>query len=405
MKILRMAWRNILRNRRRSGVTVAAMTLALTVMILYSALIEGYMQGMEHNLLALELGDLQIHHTEYRHDPSLYSHIEDTDELVAELGRRGYPASPRLLGGALVAARQASAGAFLRGIDVGLDADVSEIGDHVAEGVWLDPGEPRRVVIGRRLAHTLDVDVGDELILLGQAYDGSMANDLYEVGGILLGISDGTDRAGIFMTTSAYRDFFSYPGGAHQIVVRRPSLEQALEPMAGEIAALAPGLEVQTWREISPVLASMLDSTRGLMTFVFLVIYVAIGILILNAMLMAVFERIREIGVLKALGVSPFQVLRLMLTEAAILTAVAVTIGVSLAIPGLVYLRDVGLDMGSLGGISMMGVAFDPIWRAVVTPESFGQPLFTLLFIVALAVVYPVWKAATLHPVEAIQHR
>jgi ABC-type lipoprotein release transport system permease subunit len=405
MKILRMAWRNVWRNRRRSLVTISAMTLALTVMILYSALIEGYMQGMEHNLLALELGDIQIHHPEYQNDPSLYSRIEESDQIVSKLGRLGYPASPRLLGGALVAASQASAGALIRGLEVELDARVSEIGEHVAEGRWLTRDEPRRVVIGRRLAHTLDVEVGDELILLGQAYDGSMANDLYEVGGILLGISDGTDRAGIFMTAPAFREFFAFPGGAHQIIVRRPSMHDELGLVAANVSEVASGLDVETWREIVPVLASMLDSTRGLMVFIFLIIYIAIGILILNAMLMAVFERIREIGVLKALGVAPSQVMLLMLTEACIQTAIAVLVGVSLAVPGLVYLRDVGIDMGSLGGISMMGVAFDPIWRAVVTPESFGQPLFTLLFIVALAVFYPAWKAATIQPVEAIQHR
>jgi putative ABC transport system permease protein len=120
---------------------------------------------------------------------------------------------------------------------------------------------------------------------------------------------------------------------------------------------------------------------------------------------MAVFERIREIGVLKALGVTPAQVLVLMIAEAGFQTAIAVAAGLTLAAPGLIYLRDVGLDMGSMGGISMMGIAFDPIWRAVITPTSFGQPLVTLLFIVALAVIYPALKAATIKPIDAIQHR
>jgi putative ABC transport system permease protein len=405
MKILRMAWRNVWRSRRRSLVTILAMTLALSVMVMYSAMVEGYMRGMEHNLLTLELGDIQIHHSNYRNDPSLYANIEESDRIVLELERFGLPASPRLLGGGLVAAREASAGAMLRGIDVELDARVSEINRHVAEGSWLSSDDPGGVVIGRRLAHTLDVEAGDELILLGQAWDGSVANDLFEVRGILLGISDGTDRGGIFMTDRSYREFFAYPGGAHQIVVRRPSPEDDLDAVVAQVAGIAPGLDVQTWRQMSPVLASMLDSTRGLMVFVFLIIYVAIGILILNAMLMAVFERIREIGVLKALGVTPSQVLVLMIAEAGIQTAIAVAAGLAIAAPGLIYLRDVGLDMGSMGGISMMGIAFDPIWRAVITPTSFAQPLVTLLVIVALAVFYPAWKAATIKPVDAIQHR
>jgi putative ABC transport system permease protein len=405
MKILRMAWRNVWRSRRRSLVTISAMTLALSVMVLYSAMVEGYMLGMEHNLLALELGDVQIHHPDFRDDPSLYSSVDDPDSILGGLERLGYPASPRLLGGALVAARRTSAGALLHGLEVGLDAEVSEIGQHVAKGRWLSMDDPGGVVIGRRLAHALDVEAGDELILLGQAYDGSMANDLFEVRGILLGISDGTDRAGIFMNASAFRAFFAFPGGAHQIIVRRPSPQHDLEAMVADVARVAQGSQVETWRQIVPVLASMLDSTRGLMVFVFLIIYVAIGILILNAMLMAVFERIREIGVLKALGVTPFQVLSLISLEAGIQTIIAISAGLAIAAPGLVYLRDVGIDMGSLGGISMMGVAFDPIWRAVITPASFSQPLITLVFIVTLAILYPAWKAASIQPMEAIQHR
>lgn len=405
MKILRMAWRNVWRNRRRSLVTIAAMTLALSVMVLYSAMVEGYMQGMERTLLALELGDIQVHHPEYQDDPSLYARVEDSAGIVKRLDELGYPASPRLLGGGLAAARQASAGASLRGVEIATDARVSDIGEHVAEGSWLDDSDPGGVVVGRRLAHTLGVEVGDELILLGQAYDGSMANDLFAVRGVLHGISDGTDRTGVFMTAASFREFFAFPAGAHQIIVRRPGTGLVLDEVASRVAEVAQGAEVKTWRQIVPVLASMLDSARGLIVFVFLIVYIAIGILILNAMLMAVFERIREIGVLKALGVSPSQVLVLMTAEAAIQTLIATGAGLLLAWPALLYLRDVGIDMGRLGGMSAMGVAFDPVWRAVITPESFSRPIVTLLIIVALAVLYPAIKAATIRPLDAIQHR
>jgi len=405
MKILRMAWRNVWRNRRRSLVTIAAMTLALSVMVLYSAMVEGYMQGMERNLLALELGDVQIHHPDYQDDPSLYARVRGAAAIVDALSAIGYPAAPRLLGGGLAAARQASAGASLRGIDLTRDADVSDIGKHVMEGRWLDASDPAGVVIGRRLAHTLGVELGDELILLGQAYDGSMANDLYAVRGILHGISDGTDRAGVFLTAVAFREFFAFPDGAHQIIVRRPDALHDLDTVAARTGEVAQGMRVETWRQIVPILASMLDSARGLIVFVFLIVYIAIGILILNAMLMAVFERIREIGVLKALGVSPLQVLLLMASEAAIQTLIALCLGLAIAAPGLIYLRDVGIDMGAMGGMSTMGVAMDPIWRAVITPASFSQPIVTLLVIVGIAVLYPAIKAATIQPIEAIQHR
>jgi putative ABC transport system permease protein len=399
-----MAWRNVWRNRRRSLVTVAATTLAFTVMILYSSLVQGYLRAMERNVLDLELGDVQVHAPEYRDDPSLYSSIEDSDELLRRFDERGYPASARLLGFGLGAAEEASAGVQIHGIDVARDARVSRIAERIRAGAWLDPADPYGVVVGAQLARTLVVEPGDELILLSQASDGSMANDLYTVRGVLQGVSEGIDRAGVFMTEEAFRRFFAFPVGAHEIILRRPQGAD-LDAFAVEVRALAPDERVETWRELSPTLASMLDSARGLMVMVFLIVYIAIGILILNAMLMAVFERIREFGVLKAIGWAPTQVLLVIFGECAVQTALAVLVGFALAVPGLWYLATVGIDMGRLGGMAVMGLVMDPIWRGVVEPNVILGPLVTLLFIVGLAAIYPAAKAAWISPIRAIQHR
>jgi len=399
-----MAWRNVWRNRRRSLVTVAATTLAFTVMILYSSLVQGYLRAMERNVLDLELGDVQVHAPEYRDDPSLYSSIEDSDELLRRFDERGYPASARLLGFGLGAAAEASAGVQIHGIDIARDARVSRIAERIKEGAWLDPADPYGVVVGAQLARTLVVEPGDELILLSQASDGSMANDLYTVRGVLQGVSEGVDRAGVFMTEEAFRRFFVFPVGAHEIILRRPEGAD-LDAFAAEVRALAPQQRVETWRELSPTLASMLDSARGLMVMVFLIVYIAIGILILNAMLMAVFERIREFGVLKAIGWAPTQVLLVIFGECAVQTVLAVLVGLALAVPGLWYLVNVGIDMGRLGGMAVMGLVMDPIWRGVVEPDVILGPLVTLLCIVGLAAIYPAAKAAWISPIRAIQHR
>ncbi len=404
MSILRMAWRNVWRNRRRTLVTVAATTLAFTVMVLYSSLVQGYMRTMESNLLDLELGDVQVHSPDYRDDPSLYSSVEEASELLRLFDERGFPASARLLGFGLGAAEEASSGVQLRGIDVVRDARVSRISERVREGRWLDPQEPYDVVVGAQLARTLGVEPGDELILLGQASDGSMANDLFVIRGVLGPVAEGVDRAGVFMTEETFRSFFVVPTGAHEIIVRRPA-GMELNSLVDAVRELAPRQRVETWRELVPTLATMLDSVQGMMIIVFLIIYVAIGILILNAMLMAVFERIREFGVLKAIGYAPTQVLLIIFCEVGILTGLAVTIGLVLVVPGLWYLVNVGIDMGSLGGMAMMGMVLDPVWRGIVEPSVIITPLFTLLFIVGLAAIYPAAKAAWISPIRAIQHR
>jgi putative ABC transport system permease protein len=404
MSLLRMAWRNVWRNRRRSLVTMAATTLAFTVMILYSSLVEGYLVAMERNVLDLDLGDVQIHALTWRDDASLYSSVPESAELLRRFDEHGWPASARLLGFGLGAAKETSAGVQIQGLDVARDARVSRIAERVKAGSWLDPADPQGIVIGTQLARTLAIGPGDELILLSQASDGSTANDLFVVRGVLQGVSEGVDRAGVLMNEAAFRVFFAFPEGAHEIILRRPAGAE-LDAFAAAVREIAPGERVETWRELSPTVASMLSSVRGLMVMIFLIIYVAIGILILNAMLMAVFERIREFGVLKAIGWSPAQVLLVLFGECAVQTGLSVVAGLALAVPGLWYLVHVGIDMGRLGGMAMMGVVLDPIWRGVAEPRVVTTPLVTLLIIVGLAALYPAAKAAWISPIRAIQHR
>ncbi|MEE2703501.1 MAG: ABC transporter permease [Myxococcota bacterium] len=404
MDVFKLAWRNVWRNRRRTLVTIGAMTFALFVMILYSSLIQGYLRDMEQSIVDLEVGDIQIFAEDYRENPSLYTRIQDPEALLEPLAQAGFPASARLLGFGLAAADEASAGASFRGIDVERDARVSRIHEEIAEGRWLDPKDPRGVVLGKRLARTLAVDVGDELLVLSQGADGSMAYDLYEVRGTLRSMGAAVDRTGVFMTQESFRELMVVPDGAHQIIVRRPaSLE--LPAAALEVSGVASTLDVRTWKQLMPTLASMLESARGAIWALFFIVYIAIAILILNAMLMAVFERIREFGVLKALGTSPFEVLILILLESAIQAGIAIACGLTLSLPALYYLSTVGFNIASLAGVSIMGIAMNPIWRGVVSGETFSGPVGLLVLVVAIAVLFPAFKAALIQPVEAMRHR
>ncbi len=404
LDLLAMAWRNVWRNRRRTQVTVAAMSLALLATILYSGLMTGWLEGMERNILDLEVGDLQVFAGDYRRNPSIYTKIEDPEALLERLNAAGFPASGRLLAFGLAAADEASAGASFRGLDVARDVAVSEISQQLDRGQWLDEADPKGVVIGRGLARSLGLDLGGELLVITQGADGSMAYDLYLVRGVLRGISDGIDRTGVFMIESSFRELMTLPEGVHQIIVRRPP-DLEIDAALAQIQSLALDHDVQSWRQLVPTVASMLDSGRAAMLTMGVIIYLAIAILILNAMLMAVFERIRELGVLKALGFSPFALFGLVLLESAIQTLLAIGVGLALGIPGLLYLAHVGIDLGMLAGTSIMGIAIDPIWRAAIHPQVFSMPILMLSGIVLLAAIYPATKAALLRPVEAMHHR
>lgn len=398
-----MAWRNLWRNRRRSLVTIAAMSFALWVMILYAALMDGYLRGVERSILDLEVGDVQIFADAFRENPTLWAVIEDPAAVVGSLERMGFEASGRVLAYGLAAAGESSAGVSFRGVDVAQDARVTRVQTEVARGDWLDPADPKGVVIGRRLARILAVGPGDELVVLTQGSDGAMAYDLFRVRGVLRGIADATDRSGVFLNASALRELVTLPEGVHQIIVRRPE-ELRLEAAAREVRGVASDLDVQTWKQLMPTLSSLLESTQGILIAMFVILYLSVGMLVLNAMLMAVFERIRELGVLKALGVGPFEVLGLILIESGIQTGIAVVTGLVLSLPALLFLSTTGIDLGALAGTSVMGIAMEPIWRAAVSPAVFTTPVVVLVAIVGVAVLYPAVRAAAVQPVEAMRH-
>ncbi|MYB07444.1 MAG: ABC transporter permease [Gemmatimonadetes bacterium] len=400
-----MAWRNLWRYGRRTLTTIAAMTLALLTLVVWTSFTQGFLRDLQTTIVEVEIGDMQVHPPDYRTQPSIFDRIGAPSELVDTLGAMGFDASARLLGGGLAAAGDASAGVSLRGVETDQDARVSVVYDRVAQGSWLDPSDPAGVVIGGRLARTLDVGVGDELVLLSQATDGSIANGLYRVRGILAPFSEATDRGGVFLVRQAFLDFFVLPGGAHQVVVRNTE-GQALEVSAAQIQAVAPGLDVLTWRELFPTLATMLDSVESTMYILFMIVYLAIAILLINATLMAVFERIKELGLLKAVGLSPTRVVGLILWEGFFQAMLAAAAGLILSVPVLFYVTRVGINLAALGGqVSISGIGLDPVMRGIVNPTIVVGPLSTMFVIVLLSMLYPALKAARIKPVEAMRHQ
>jgi putative ABC transport system permease protein len=193
------------------------------------------------------------------------------------------------------------------------------------------------------------------------------------------------------------------PRGAHQIMVKRPN-GMTLADARSLARRAAPGLTVRTWRELMPTVASMLDSTRSVVFVVFFTVYLAVAILVLNGMLMAVFERIRELGVLKALGFGPLDVLWLILLESGLQTALAVSVGLLASAPAIVYLSKVGIDVGRLGGTPVLGYSMPTVWHGEYSIGALRGPVLMLCVMVLAGVLYPAAKAALIRPVSAVRH-
>jgi ABC-type lipoprotein release transport system permease subunit len=408
MNILSWALRNVWRTRQRSGVIILAMGFAGFIMIFYAALMEGLLRTTERNAIAMESGQIQIHAQGYRDDPDLYKTIAKPEPVLALLAVRGFLAAPRLYGFGLAAAGVASAGVQLRGVEIGRESRVSELHHHLLAGSWLDDADPTGVVLGRKLAKTLGVTVGDEVVIVGQGRDGSMANEIYRVRGLLKSASEGIDRAGFFMTAAAFRSLLAMPEGCHEIALRYAGSDLVvLDTLSNQLAAALPELEVRNWRQLQPVLARVLDISRYSLLLMLFITYTAVGILTLNSMLMAVFERIHEFGIIKALGVPPWQVFALVVVETVVQVLAASGLAVATALPLSLYCQTHPVDLSALASTSasIAGIALDPLWYSQVTPETVLAPLVVMAGMALLSVLYPAGKAARIKPLAAIHYR
>jgi ABC-type lipoprotein release transport system permease subunit len=405
MKILSIASRSVFRNWRRTLVTTLAMGFSGFIMTLFAALMAGMLQTSERNAVAMNLGDIQIHAEGYRDDPDLYNRIDNAAGLVNKLQQAGFHATQRIYGFGLAAAGSTSAGVQMRGVNLKNEATVTQVHKHVMQGQWLADSDPMGVVIGRKLARTLGVRPGDEVIIIGQATDGSMANDLYTVRGILKSIGEEVDRAGFFMVERSFRELMVLPEGAHEIAVMRSDRSSDLESATAQVAALARGYETLNWRQLQPVIARILDLADAQTIIMILITYVAVAMVILNAMLMSVFERIREFGIMKAIGVTPWQLMALVYAETMIQVVIASIISLVSGWSAAHYFQKNGIDLSAIASsTSFGGVAIDPIWNAHVTTEALALPIVFLFIIAAAAVIYPAIKAAVIHPVKAIHY-
>ncbi len=398
---LKLAWRNIWRNRRRTYITLFAMSLTLALMIAYSGLVWGLFNQMERNATLLGPGEIQIHRPGYLDDRSIYRTIDSPETVIAVLEKGGARAAPRLQGFGLSSRKENSLGTQILGIDPRREKEITTFYKHLAYGTFID--EPGDVVLGSKVAAGLDAAVGDELVVVTQAADGSIGNDLYRVTGVFKSISEEIDRSTIMMSLDDFRQLFGMGNVATEITVRRNSTTDNLDQLRDRIQAALPELEVKTWRELFPAISDMIDLADVSIYILYVIVYFAAALITLNTMLMSVFERIKELGIMMAIGLRPLQIFTLILTETIFLTLCSIAVGLTVGTAGSLYLTRHGLDLSVFtDGFTFAGIVAEAHWFAVTTPETVLPPIVFIFIISLLSVLYPAAKACRLKPVDAL---
>ena len=413
--LLQLAWRNLWRNRRRTFITMAAIAFGYAMLLFVACLMAGLRWQMIQNGTCLVMSQIQIHAPGYYPNRSLQKTLggrkgTDVSALLAAVSadRRVSAVAPRVYGYALLSAAHRSAGVELMGVVPDQEPKITTLNTQIAKGSYLTARVPKGVVIGDKLASTIGIELNSQIVLLTQAADGSMGNDVYTVVGILHTGLDAVDRGLVLMTLSSLQDLLHLaPARIHEVGIKLNNINAATKVAAALEVKLGKTLPVRVmaWPELAPELANYVQFNHGVTVVLFFIFFLVAVIGVMNTMLMAVYERTREFGMLMAVGMRPAQVIRLILTEAAGLGLASLVVGATLGVPLLWYLQAHGLDLGGATGevVSVAGVVVGHLWYGRQDFPAYGQAALGLAATALVSALYPAWRAAQLRPTEAMR--
>lgn len=400
-----LGWRNVLRNRRRSLITIASIAVGVAALTFLWGFVDGMNRQMVENTTRYFAGDVQVHLKGYHGDPSLDRAIGAADPLLDAL--RGDPAvaaaSPRLEGKALASRGDKSRGVMVVGVDPAIEPSVTDLFKAVIDGAALDSGTAGGVLIGEKLAESLDVKAGQDIVLVGQAYDGSVASTRLLVRGVFRTQIDELDGYLAVVPLAMMREFLVAPGGATAIALRlrdRAALAQAQATLSQRLGEL---YEVVGWPALLPMVAVSVRYHEVMGYVVLAIFFVVVAAGVANPVLMAVLERTREFGIMLAIGTSQARLLRLVLYEAMLLGAFGLLFGNAIGLAATATFGRLGINLSAFeAGLRTMPGLADIVYP-VVQPERSLMISLLVFGITALVALYPAAKAARLDPVAAIR--
>lgn len=402
-----MGWRNIWRNPRRTMVILIAVVVGVWSMILLGALMRGIGDGMVRNGIAALTGHIQVHHRGYRSDPAVENSMKDPRELASVLGRLLPKESfwtERVRVNAIASNARHSSGITMVGIEPEREAKVSFIKRAVTRGRYLRSKDPYGIIVGKALMEEFETRPGHKLVLMSQDTRGEISSRAFEIVGVFRAEMAATEKQFVFITLSSAQEMLNLKKGISEVSILLSS-NREVGGIATDLQAALPSkeYEVSTWQELLPVVTAVLKLYDGFIFLWFLVVFVAMGFGIVNTTLMAIFERIREFGLLKALGMKPGGIVREVLTESFFLLVLGMAIGNSLGFLSIFALSRKGIDLSSLAaGLEYAGMA-RVIYPIVQNRDILMANLVVLILGLAVS-LYPAVKAARFTPVEALVH-
>jgi ABC-type lipoprotein release transport system permease subunit len=406
-KYIKMAWRNVWRNWRRTIIATVAIVLGLILLIFLDAMIQGSDEAIFANAVRLYGGNIQVHAPGFRDKASRLPLLPlDDTETVVEITRaqpKVVAVNKRINTGGMVSSREGSYPVIITAIEPEGEAPVSLIAENISQGRFLNSDDGDAILIGQALANLLDVSVGDRVTLIGQRKDESMRQRTMTVVGIYnLGLGD-AEKASVFVNLPVAQTLYNLRDQETEVAVTLDQVGQE-DGVISELKPELPGYEVDSFKTLRPEIEQVLTTKQIFVNiFGFIILFIA-SIGILNLMLMAVFERTREMGVLAALGMKGRQMMGLFLLEGMFIGAIGAVIGCLLAWGVVSIVGQVGIDFSffqNTGDLTaLMGTHLYPSISAIKI-VYYG---IAVVLIAALASLYPAWQASHKEPAESLHH-
>jgi ABC-type lipoprotein release transport system permease subunit len=404
---LRLAWRNVWRQRRRTFLIAIGMGVTMSLLVFYDGLIGGFEQAIYGNAIQLLGGNVQVHAPGYNEKAGRKPLLpmEDPDSVVnaAEAHPDVVVASKRIVTGGLVTNREGAFAVSIIGVEVEKESKITPVAETITQGRYLNSDDGDMIVIGQGLATAMDVKVGDRITLVGNSKNEQSRQRTMTVVGIYdVGVPS-VEKTTIYMSLSEAQQLYGLDGKVTEVVISLKQIGQE----AGVIAAInksAPGYEVESWETSIPDLKQTMDMKTGVMSVfgVFMIGIVAIGIL--NLLMMAVFERTREIGIIGALGLKPREITFLFLLEGILIGLMGAVVGAILGTTFNSIFSVVGFDYTQFADLTEYTALISGRIYTQLVPMKILQHALTVAIISALAALYPATEASRREPAEALHY-
>ncbi len=407
---LKMAWRNIWRNPRRTLLTIAAIAFASLLLVFMLSFQLGCYETMINTSVKISTGHLQVQAKGYLEDKKMRLVIKDPDQVASVLetinGVDAYTFRANAF--SLVSSDKRTYGVLVTGIVPVREAGVSTIKSLIRKGRYLSSKDTYTVLIGENLSRNLKVDLNDELTVLGQGRDGSIAAAVLTVTGIFESGIDEFDRNVIMMGLEDFQEVFSMGKSVHEAIITTDSLREVAlvkQQIQDDFSQIGQddSLAVPDWMEIMPGLLQgiQMDLFSGIIMYIILIVVVAFSIF--NTFLMAIFERTREFGVMMAIGTTPSRITKLVMFESTLMTLVGILLGMFAGSLITLYFQKYGISIAGTEDIFKEYGIPDRLFPKLSLISLSTGPLVVFL-ITVVSSAFPALKIRKLKPVEAMNN-